>query len=167
MIVSVIGTLLAIAVPTLGRTIRVSKLTEASEQLDALYRATAAYYAVPRELEGGRTAHCLPPPAGPTPAVPSVQPIAVDFADKAATGAATWVALGFTPSDPLRFRYTYLPSAWGCSLPRGGVPVQISLRAEADLDGDGVYSQYERRAQILMSGELRPELVLHVEDRVE
>ena len=41
-LVSVVGTLLAVALPTLGRAVRPSKLTEATEQLDSLYHAVAA-----------------------------------------------------------------------------------------------------------------------------
>lgn len=164
--VCVIGTLLAVALPTLGRTVRPSKLTEASEQLDALYRAAESYYAAPRPAAAGGEAHCLPAPAGPTPEAPSVSPVRTDFAAESAQGASTWQALGFTPSVPLRFRYSFAPAAWGCgrNLSDGAVLV---LRAEGDLDGDGLYSTYERRARLLPRGKLQPDPVLHVRDRVE
>jgi type II secretory pathway pseudopilin PulG len=162
--VSVVGTLLAVAVPTLTRTIQVSKVAEASQQLEALYRGAAAYYAVARRVEGGRTAHCLPAPAGPTPEVPAVSPVAVDFAQS--KGASTWAALGFAPSAPLRFRYTFAPEVSGCALEHSSAPV-LTLRAEGDLDGDGHYSVFERRAAILPKGQLRAEPVLHIDDRVE
>ncbi|MET0385433.1 MAG: hypothetical protein ABW321_05715 [Polyangiales bacterium] len=165
-IVSVSGVLLAIALPTLGRTIRPSKVTEASEQLEQLYQAAAAYYATPRLQDDGRNAHCLPAAAGPTPPTPSVDPVAVDFAHAPGTAAHTWTALGFAPTSPLRFRYSFLPEASGCSRARGD-QVALVLRAEGDLDGDGVYSQFERRVQLMPHGELHAEPVLHIEDRVE
>lgn len=170
LVVSIAGMLLAVALPTLGKTVRPSKLTEASEQLDSLYRAAAAYYAEPRLDGAGELTHCLPPPAGPTPDVPSVDPVPVDFAAGNAPGAETWKALGFAPVSPLRYRYTYTPAVWGCEHGSGwssSSPLQVRFRAEGDLDGDGMYSHFERRAQILPGGELRAEPVLHVEDRVE
>ena len=163
--VSVVGTLLAVALPTLSRTIQVSKVAEASQQLDALYRGAAAYYAVARRIDGVRTAHCLPAPAGATPEVPSESPVTVDFAQS--KGATTWAALGFAPAVPLRFRYTFAPEVSGCSLEHSGGAPLLTLRAEGDLDGDGQYSVFERRATILPNGQLRAEPVLHIEDRIE
>jgi type II secretory pathway pseudopilin PulG len=170
-VVSAVGMLLAVALPTLSQTIRVSKVTEASEQLEALYRATAAYYAQARVVAGqtGRErelVHCLPAPAGPTPELPSPSPVPVDFAHASAPSAATWTALQFAPSAALRFRYSFLPAVSGCSVDQGGTNLLI-LRAEGDLDGDGVYSQFERRAQIAPLGQLNAEAVLHIQDRVE
>lgn len=165
-LVSVVGMLLAVALPTLGRTIRPSKLSEASEQLDALYAGLAAYYATPRPAADGGTVYCLPAPAGPTPEAPSESPVRTDFGAQSAQGASSWQALGFTPERPLRFRYTYTPGAWGCSRHlTEGTP--IVLRAEGDLDGDGLYSSFERRARCLPSGKLQADGMLHVQDRIE
>jgi type II secretory pathway pseudopilin PulG len=165
-LVSVVGTLLAVALPTLGRAVRPSKLTEASEQLEALYGAVAAYYATPRPAANGGSAHCLPAPAGPTPEMPSLSPSRTDFSAQSAQGASTWKDLGFTPSVPLRFRYSFVPAAWGCTqnVSEGRVLV---LRAEGDLDGDGLYSSFERHARVLAAGKLQPDPVLHVQDRIE
>ena len=165
-LVSVVGMLLAVALPTLGRTVRPSKLSEASEQLDALYHAVAAYYATPRPAANGGSTHCLPAPAGPTPEAPSITPVKTDFTAQSSVGASTWKDLGFAPETPLRYRYSYTPAAWGCTrnLSEGRL---IVLRAEGDLDGDGLYSSYERRARILPGGKLLPDKVLHVQDRIE
>lgn len=172
-VVSVVGMVLAVALPTLQRTIRVSKVAEAPEQLESLYRAAAAYYAEPRTREGDDHAsarhataerHCLPPAAGPTPETPSPDPRTVDFVADDVTGKDTWRALGFTPAVPLRYRYTFAPSSSGCDLPSGA---SLILRAEGDLDGDGVYSRFERRALLNTDGSLTPEPVLHIQDRIE
>ena len=165
-LVSVVGILLAVALPTLGRTIRPSKLTEASEQLDALYASVAAYYATPRPAAQGGVTHCLPAPAGPTPEAPSQSALHTDFSAQSAQGASSWQALGFTPQQPLRFRYTVTPAAWGCNRNLAdGTP--IVLRAEGDLDGDGLYSSFERRARTLPAGKLQADGMLHVQDRIE
>jgi type II secretory pathway pseudopilin PulG len=162
-VVCALGVILAVAVPTLARSVRASKVAEASEQLDALYRAAAAYYAVPRGEAGG---HCLPESAGPTPELPNAAPSAVDFA-AASSGSETWQALGFLPQLPLRFRYSFMPSVAGCGLPRGAPPHRLVLRAEGDLDGDGALSTFERHATIDSGGRLPAEPVLHVHDRIE
>jgi prepilin-type N-terminal cleavage/methylation domain-containing protein len=161
-VVSALAVILAVAIPTLARSVRASKVSEATEQLDALYRASAAYYAVPRGEQG----HCLPEAAGPTPELPSTAPVAVDFA-AASSGAETWKALGFAPKLSLRYRYSFLPSVSGCGLPRGAPPHRLVLRAEGDLDGDGVLSTFERHAAIESDGKLSAEPVLHVQDRIE
>ncbi|MEY4580222.1 MAG: hypothetical protein RL701_4925 [Pseudomonadota bacterium] len=166
-VLSVIGMLLAVALPTLSRTVQPSKLAEAREQLETLYGAAADYYAEPRAVAGHVAAHCLPPAVGPTPSTSAPDPVPADFAQAPSGAGAIWSALGFTPSTPLRFRYSFLPSAAGCSFEHGERPAWLILRAEGDLDGDGHYSQYERRAQILPGGELRAEPVLHIQDRVE
>ncbi|HEX2675059.1 MAG TPA: hypothetical protein VHM19_00430 [Polyangiales bacterium] len=172
LIVSVLAVLLAIVVPTFGRTLQVSKVAEASSSLEALYRASASYYAVQRTLSSsaaadGSTAYCLPDAAGPAPEKPSIVPVAVDFQADTAPGVATWRALGFQLSDPVRYSYSYLPASVACRVTAvAGEPLLI-LRAEGDLDGDGVRSRFERSANVAGPGQLAPDPVLHVQDRVE
>jgi hypothetical protein len=43
----------------------------------------------------------------------------------------------------------------------------VTLRAEGDLDGDGIYSNFERRANVSSQGKLTPDPVLHIYDRIE
>jgi type II secretory pathway pseudopilin PulG len=168
-ILSTLGMLLAVAIPTLARSIRASKVAEASEQLDVLYRAVAAYYATPRPSlkAGGDSMFCLPGDAGPAPSIPSANPVIVDFEAASTPNAATWSALGFTPHVPLRYRYTLSSTAPGCSAATSGRVSRLTLRAEGDLDGDGVYSTFERRADIAPHGVLVPDPVLHIDDRIE
>ncbi|HEY2734070.1 MAG TPA: type II secretion system protein [Polyangiales bacterium] len=166
-ILSVIGMLLAVAIPTLARSLRASKVSEASEQLDHLYRSIAAYYATARPDANGNDSFCLPDAAGPAPILPAPTPVAVDFAAPATPGAATWSALGFTPKMPLRYRYTLVVPSPGCRQAAAPHPNRLVLRAEGDLDADGVYSTFERRADVLPHGELSPDPVLHIEDRIE
>ncbi|HEX4354579.1 MAG TPA: hypothetical protein VHZ95_16735 [Polyangiales bacterium] len=166
-IVSVIGMLLAVAIPTLAHSIRASKVSEASEQLDRLYRSVASYYATVRPDANGNDSYCLPDAAGPAPTLPSAVPVAVDFAAPATPGAATWSALGFTPKLPLRYRYSVVVPSPGCHQASAPRPNRITLRAEGDLDSDGVYSTFERRADVQSRGELTPDPVLHIEDRIE
>jgi hypothetical protein len=43
----------------------------------------------------------------------------------------------------------------------------LTLRAEGDLDGDGTFSRFERRAQLRARGQLEGERMLHIADRIE
>jgi type II secretory pathway pseudopilin PulG len=166
LIVCVVGALLAVATPTFLRTVQTSKIAEASTQLAVLYRASASYYATPRTGEAGTPAFCLAAAAGPTPETPSVNPVPVDFGADETAGSATWRALGFAPQTPLRYRYTFAPTKAGCALPTPGTGVLV-VRAEGDLDGDGVLSSFERSASIQVAGELSPDPLLRVRERIE
>jgi hypothetical protein len=108
----------------------------------------------------------MPDPAGPTPSKPARDPVPVVFS--ASDAPATWRAIGYEPSGPIRYRYTFLPARSGCgALPADshGEPV-LTLRAEGDLDGDGVLSLYERTA-VTKDGVLSLEPLLSVRDRIE
>lgn len=166
-LVCIVGVVLAVFVPTFLRHVRLSKISEASEQLDRLHVATAAYYAASHATaDGRRLRRCLPPEAGPAPDQPSAEPVAVDFSDTEIPGRETWVALSFTPDHPIRYRYSYYVEAPGCDLDATAREELVSFRAEGDLDGDGELSTFERAATT-DDGELVPLGILHVVDRVE
>ena len=156
-----LGIVLAVAVPTFLGNVRTSKISEAAEQLETLHRSTAAYFATER----GKLRHCLPPKAGPTPVEPSPALQRVDFADPTSAGHGSWLALDFQPKVPIRYRYTYAPRSHGCALV--GSDASVLYRAEGDLDGDGVFSLFERRATVTEGGALVPVGVLYVERRVD
>jgi hypothetical protein len=113
-------------------------------------------------MAGAHAAFCLPDPAGPTPAQPSAEPVRGDF-----SASTSWQALHFTPAQALRYRYTYRPTVSGCGLSAPAAGTSFSVRAEGDLDSDGVFSTFERSARITGPGELSADPVLHIRDRVE
>jgi Tfp pilus assembly protein PilE len=197
--VCLIGVLLAVSVPAFLRSIRTSKMAEASHELSRIYAAGAAYYATPQvlvpvpaarqaaSLGSARTGtalasarskpletppvkqlHCMPVGAGPTPAKPSTAPVQVMFGAPESPESATWHSLGYEPSSAIRYRYSFLPAAPGCGVlgdDSHGEAV-LTLRAEGDLDGDGVLSLFERKVG-LSAGELALDPLLVVRDRVE
>ena len=167
LVLSIAGMVLAVAIPTFVQKLETSKAAEASKNLETLFRNSAAYYAVPRPTTDGKTAYCLPAPAGPAPLVASVDPITVDFSAADTPGSNTWRALEFAPTDPIRFRYTFLPHGPACVTDEPSQPNTLILRAEGDLDGDGTLSRFERRAKLRGHGFLDPEPLLHVVDRIE
>jgi len=163
LLLCIVAIALAVFVPTFARRMRTNKISEASELLQEMSDRSAAYYAASRNTGAS---HCLPPKAGPTPALASVDSNAVDFFADEQVGHTTWEALGFQPDRPIRYSYSYTPSRDGCGLDGSDEIVSISFRAEGDLDGDGVHSIFERRATVDAGG-LQPADALHVHQRVE
>ena len=144
-LVSLSAIVLAALVPTFVRKLRLSKVAEATGELAELQRRASAYYSRYHRMPGGqRERGCVPGPAGPAPARPSEEPVEADFTAEDTPGHATWEALGYTPDGAIRYRYSLVTSHAGCA-PREPEPeVLMTLRAEGDLDGDGVLSTLER-----------------------
>ncbi len=167
-IVCVAGCVAAMAIPAFARALRLSKIAEAAENLEQMHLGAAAYYAAERHVDGERAQRCLPPPAGPTPATPGVDPLEVSWRDPELVGVETWTALGFAPSRDVRFSYTFEPVAHGCGLRSPPGAYLVTFRARGDLDGDGERSIFERRATA-SEGEaaLVPIGIFYVRDRVE
>ena len=168
LLISLLGVVLAVGVPAFVRGLRTSKAAEAPDELQRMFATVAAYYGTPQPTPDGKRVHCLPDPAGPTPEKPSVDPVEVQFTAPEMPGAVTWRALGYSPAGPVRYRYSLLPSKPGCGLapPNPRNPTLLTLRAEGDLDGDGVLSRFERSVA-LRDGDLVLEPLLVVQERVE
>lgn len=163
LVLCIAGVLLAVFVPTFIRRVRTNKISEASELLQEMSERASAYYAT-SWADGKR--FCLPKPAGPTPRVPTLDSVMIDFTAEEQTGHESWEALGFQPDRPVRYSYSFVPSHHGCELVGDQALRSVSFRAEGDLDGDGVRSVFERRATIDGTG-LKPVETLHVYRRVE
>ncbi|MEM6957433.1 MAG: hypothetical protein AAF411_11145 [Myxococcota bacterium] len=147
--IGLVGTALAIYIPTFFRELRTSKVGEATEMIELIAARASTYFA---QREGG--GRCLPPPAGPTPALPSAEAVEVDFQaappeselpaeddePAAPSSAEVWEALAVEAPRNLRFRYSFQPEVHGCRLETG----RFVVRAEGDLDDDGELSTYEQ-----------------------
>jgi hypothetical protein len=166
LIISLIAIPLAAALPTFVRALRTSKIDEASRELARLQAQVIAYYAATHETSSGPRRGCLPDAAGPAPAEPSAQPVAITLAEPTTPGNATWRALGFEPEAPVRYRYSFAPDASGCELWRRVPLPTVHLRAEGDLDSDGTRSLFEHTLRIA-DGQLAPDPLLFTQDRTE
>lgn len=167
-LISLSGVLLAAFTPTFLRHVRLSKLAEATEQLEMLHQRAAAYYETTRSLPAGTVHGCLPESAGPFPSEPSPDPMFADFAATDTPGRDTWLALGLEEPAHLRYAYSIATSEPGCE-PRqlGGKPA-IVFRAEGDLDGDGQRSLIERSAVFSPDRQrLVASPILRIEKRIE
>lgn len=163
---SVVAIVLAAALPTFIRALRVSKISEASRELERLHARAQSYYAVAHTTAEGLRAGCLPESAGPAPSAPSQEPVHVTFAAPEMPGAATWIAIGYEPEEPIRYRYSVTTSAPGCASGERRTGAALVLRAEGDLDGDATLSLFERTLRIV-ADELVPEPLLVTRDRTE
>ncbi len=147
-VVFIIGFLAAIAIPGYIRYVRRSKTSEALTAIPAIYRGVTAYYQTEHTTRsGGIVTANLP---NTTPAVPTslssvagttYAPSATDWDD------ATWQAVSFSISSPMRFQYQY------CKTTSGGpnacqststVGTSFEVYARGDLDGDGIPSTFVR-----------------------
>jgi type II secretory pathway pseudopilin PulG len=166
-VISLSGVLIAAFLPSFVRHLRFSKIAEASEQLDVLYRASAAYYQTDRGSPSGRVRGCLPRSAGPTPITPSTDPQYVDFGSIDVTGRESWSALGKT-SGHLRYSYEISVADPGCAPRAAPHYPAVVFRAHGDLDGDGQRSLLERSAAISQDqSSLVPIVPLSIVDRIE
>lgn len=166
LLLSGLGVLLAMALPTFFETLQTSKTAEASEHLARMVAGASSYYAAFHDLGARRATHCLPDPAGPVPAMPAVDPVAVRFGADATPGAETWRALGFLPPHPVRYSYVFAPGDSGCQLSTRGTPVRVLFIAQGDLDGDGNLSEFRRVATTGPNG-LDVDPLLTVDQRIE
>jgi len=168
LLLSLLGVVLAVGIPAFVRGLRTSKAAEAPDELQRMFAAVSTYYETPQATPDGKRVHCVPEPAGPTPEKPSIDPVEVKFTAPETPGAATWRALDYSPAGPVRYRYSLLPNRAGCGLAPTDARTRIllTLRAEGDLDGDGVLSRFERSVT-LRDGEIVLEPLLVVQERVE
>lgn len=166
MLISVVAIVLAAALPTFFRSLRLSKISEASRQLEQISAHASAYYAKAHPTSAGLRNGCLPEAAGPAPAKPSVKPVYVKLAATEVPGSPTWTAIGYELDEPIRYRYSLIPSTPGCAGSERPEGTSLVLRAEGDLDGDGVLSLFERTLRIV-SDELVPEPLFVTRDRTE
>jgi hypothetical protein len=168
LLVCLLGVVLSVGVPAFVRGLRTSKTAEAPEELERMFRAVAAYYETPQPTQSGKRLGCLPDAAGPSPAQPSDEPVEVLFAAPETPGSDTWRALGYTPERSIRYRYSLRPAYSGCGLdaPDRRDSPAVTLRAEGDLDSDGVLSRFERKA-VVRDGRLVLDPLLIVHERIE
>lgn len=170
LVLCVSGIVLAVFVPAFVGALRTSRVSEAVEHLDEMYRRTAAYFQAKHEVRpasAGGSRRCLPVSAGPLPRTPTAQQQSIDWDDDALPGYSTWRAIGFHPGERLRYSYELISSRSGCGLSAVATEKLVAFRARGDLDGDGQMSTVERYAGIARDGSLQPVGILYVHDRVE
>jgi len=139
-VVAILGILAAVAVPAFLGYMRRSKTTEATVNLNNMFKLAASYYESPRTNRSITltvlTSGCVVDSANMTPG--TIGPDKQKFNDKA---NATWAALGFTISDYVYFGYGITSKGAGCGGAAG--TTMYTLFAHGDLDGDSTTSTFE------------------------
>jgi hypothetical protein len=134
-VVSLGGVLAVTFVPTFVRELRFSKIAEATQKLDELYRRSAVYYATEQRVDGLARRGCVPESAGPTPLSPSRSPMWTDFTAANVEGRATWAALGLSEPTAVRYAYEARYFVTGCaphaSAPRPAPPATSTATAHS------------------------------------
>ena len=147
-VVAILGILAAVAIPAMIKYLRRAKTSEAIDKLSYLDRGSSTYATgerVTRGLAGASTPPQFPITQLRTPAVPPAGVKAIDAAG--AWDTPTWSALDFAIADPHYFSYEYASGA--------GAPRQFTARASGDLDGDAIFSTFERAGTLNAQNEMQ------------
>ncbi len=135
----------AVAVPAFIKYIRRAKTTEAVDQLDKIYKGAVDYFSTPRVDRSGEILPCQFPEDAPlTPTTLGCCDPSVDRdgdcrcdPDPAAWDLPAWAALRFQISDAHYFSYSFDSEGTGAD-------ASFTAHAQADLDGDGNFSTFQR-----------------------
>ncbi len=133
---AVVGVAAAVAIPAFMKNARKAKTSEATLHVKKLYDGARAYY---------EENHKFPPSVGPTPPLGSCckNPDKKCAPDPKLWAEASWQALMFSMDDPSQYSYTF--EAGGDT---------FTVRANGDLDCDGIYSTFEMAGKVQSDGSI-------------
>ena len=144
-VVAIIGILAAVAIPAFMKYMKRSRTTEAPPNVKKIFDGAKGYFEKGAVVDqaGAVVPHTFPATVALTPAGASTCFLGLgnrchssDWEDP------TWAAIGFEISDPHYFQYIFVSGAGV------GAASTFTAGAYADLDGDGVYSTFERTAKV-------------------
>lgn len=157
-VVAIIGILAAVAIPAYLNFTKQAKVSEAHENLGAIYRGLRTYWEGGFQtdmtlLQPGATAmssNACTVMSASTDNVPGPNPTVLDWAALNNTHMGVWEAAMFQVQDPVYFQYNInLLAAEGCNLvpvPAAGSATEVyTLDANGDLDGDMTLSTFTVR----------------------
>jgi type IV pilus assembly protein PilA len=143
-VVAILGILAALAIPAFIGYVRRSKTSEATGNLNSLFKSAASYMAAERTSQGltGTTgAYCSVGTDALNPGTPTAN-------KQAFTAQANAIALGFSIADYVYFGYgitSAVPSTGKCGWGANSSNV-YTFFAQGDLDTDSVKSTFELAA---------------------
>lgn len=144
-VVTIVGILAMIAIPSFIRYQRRMMTTEAFDELQTMYKGAATYYSTVYLSANGRLAGCqFPRPQGLTPAESCCAAGSDANGDtrcdsnQDAWNTDSWAALSFEMRDEHYFRYGFNSNENALK------DAQATLYAHADLDCNGIQSTFQR-----------------------
>ena len=148
--------MVALATPLCGlltarweQLVRRSRTSEATSNVASLFRGAVAYYE-PDHHWGGKPKQ-FPASVGPTPRLEAVTAARGKRIVEPAGGwdDPSWQALSFAMGEPHHYAYQFISS---------GIATQseFTARALGDLDGDGIFSTFERQSSADANNTARP-----------
>jgi type IV pilus assembly protein PilA len=154
---ALVGSLLAVAVPSFVREVHASRFVEPVEGLQRIGAAAVAY------ASARPVGQAFPPSAPPTPAAPPRGRCEVD--PQGAWDHPTWRAFDFRPAPE------GAPHCFAFSFDSAPSQTASTFRAQAhgDLDGDGIRSTFEITGRSVEGDPLGPHVDpgMFVDDEVE
>ena len=140
-VVAIIGILAAVAIPAFIKYLRQARTAECPPNLKKIFDAAATYFEKEHTLRDGTPVESqFPAAVAMTPSDPCSAGTGGRCRDTEWTDP-TWQVLQFEINDPHYFQYEFAASGTKND-------AMFTARAQADLDGDGTYSTYERAAAV-------------------
>ena len=138
-VVAIIGILAAIAIPAFIGYVKSAKTSEATGNLNAIFKRAVSYYNVERAAQGITAAiqgNCVVANVARLPGTPGSTKQQYDF-----TTEANFNALGFAIADFIYYGYGISGATAGCGKTAGAS--LYTFFANGDLDGDSTFSTFE------------------------
>ncbi len=139
-VVAILGILAAVAIPAFVGYVRRSKTSEATGNLNSLFKGAAAYYNQERTGQGitaTGSGNCTVATIALTPSNPGADKQQVNF-----TSTAGFAALGFAVADYVYFGYAVTSGGASCANTASDTTI-YTFSAQGDLDGDNTNSTFE------------------------
>jgi prepilin-type N-terminal cleavage/methylation domain-containing protein len=160
-VVAILGILAATAIPAMVRYIRRAKTAEAIDKLAFIYRSSGTYATAERTNRGIATALNATQFPDSAPLTPSTVAGANKVTDPVTTwDTPTWHALTFQLSDPHYYSFQYDSTGTGSS-------ASFTARAVGNLDGDSVYSTFERAGRLDATGSMTGSAGIYSTNEIE
>ena len=140
-VVAIIGILAAIAIPAFIGYVRRAKTSEASGNLNSLFKGASSYYNNERTAQGILAAtggHCTVTAAGPLPGTVSANKQTFDFT----MSSASFSDIGFSVADYIYFQYQIDMGDGMCAHVADDTGLYTFI-AHGDLDVDGTIVTFE------------------------
>ena len=140
-VVAIIGILAAIAIPAFIGYVKRSKTSEATGNLNALFKSSVSYFNAERTGQGLTAATVGTCTVGPLAAQPASVAGALGVQKQIFVASGGFVDLGFSIADRVYYSYSSTGAAAAC-----GIGVNATLQvliANGNLDGDANLSTFE------------------------